>query len=74
MSLVWLLSGWANGPTLVFGIWYLNAVATSVPPNPGCILTPELQAHSTAGRLKLPAHPTSSTRCCKPRQAPVEGT
>ncbi|KAF6252868.1 hypothetical protein COO60DRAFT_490199 [Scenedesmus sp. NREL 46B-D3] len=23
MSLVWLLSGWACGPTLVFGIWYL---------------------------------------------------
>ncbi|KAF6256490.1 hypothetical protein COO60DRAFT_99397 [Scenedesmus sp. NREL 46B-D3] len=23
MSLVWLLTGWAGGPTLVFGIWYL---------------------------------------------------
>ncbi|KAF6258632.1 hypothetical protein COO60DRAFT_1103137 [Scenedesmus sp. NREL 46B-D3] len=23
-SLVWLLSGWACGPTLVFGIWYFN--------------------------------------------------
>ncbi|KAF6253410.1 hypothetical protein COO60DRAFT_1546965 [Scenedesmus sp. NREL 46B-D3] len=22
MSLVWLLSGWACGPTLVFGIWF----------------------------------------------------
>ena len=22
MSLVWLLTGWAGGPTLVFGIWY----------------------------------------------------